>query len=518
MIIHKKYIEDVVKKILKEDYEMLSNESLNSFYNIYYNFLQLSYNNIVSIYDLFLKSEKESDFTFFIRNFSKTTDSENYSQIFRYNNELSQYKNLEKLKNEFDTIESIIKAFKYIEKFIDKIGNKEFVVDYNDSSKNPFTILNPLLGNLNNIIIKNLSNLKNRIAGTTGSQTIQKTNISNDNVENLKIILVFEKLAFSYISEIEILFKKFQSISIEVSEENNKDFEKYNMLQGIQEVREYIKKLNSLKYKLEKEGKGDQVNSIKSKINDFLQKNIELLQPHAKLDLKNSSKYKLEFNREEFLKVLYNPKKIMAKSYSEKKAESISITLQNIDKKNNDIKDNLKQIHQKLWIEDQGKYINHKEIHLIFTTMLKIRKIYKSRINKIVTIIEKQPIESIFSEIGRECDLILKFLAFSKLNIRSAILSVMNQDSVTIDAEAIYSQYKNNQNDKMVKGLIYWNLFKKIGWVSGETPDWLTGIQTKSPSNLEQKQEPEKKSDLMSKINDLNSKIKNKKDNPIKMS
>lgn len=310
----------------------------------------------------------------------------------------------------------------------------------------------------------------------------EKQDLKDLDRTKLKYILELEKISYEYFSNIEILLKKFDSIRIDMGEYSKK-WEAYNLLNAQTYSREILKKVNSMMAKIQK-NKHDKFMSNNKFVDiyrDTLNKIKTDMKYHSDHVYTNTEKEPdYDFEKQEFLSILYNPKininKVKRYSMSYKKATSINSSMNLVRKYEQNIKGKLKVIHEKLWDKQNSIYYENDTLSKIFLKMLQVRKIHKISINKIVGYIEKaNKIEDSFSQIGPEIDKVLKFIGFVKLDIRHLMLQLLINKNIPIDAEKMYNDYRSTVDAKMIKRLMYWNMFRKIGWTNEEPPDWMYG-------------------------------------------
>jgi hypothetical protein len=485
MIIERKIVNDILKKILKENYKILSSESLNSFYGKYYYFLQTSYNIIVEIYNIFLSAKKNGDPKEFKLEFDKILNNQNYNEIFKYSIDLAEF-DLDEIQKDLKNVEIINRNFKFIESLMSK--KDDFFLNKTNAHITPeerfFQYIEPVMVNFNKKIVKDITEVKNKLAGTEETQT-QTLSKSKNDPSVVKNVLILENLAYSFISEVENLFRKIQSISIDLSADNNKDWEGFNLLDSQNYSRQMIQFLRQQQQK--ERSNSPAAANIQDIFNRFLRKHKEKIQKYAHFNVTNGQpKDKTVFNKEQFLTALRDPKKVNSSDYSAKKALIITTSLDNVDEKNKQIKNTLQGLSKLLWDQNNNQYHEDLYVKKIFASMSRVKNLYKSRLNKVITIIEKEnDLSKMLFEMGKECDLFLKFLSFNKLDIRASLLQMMTNNNISVDSSKLFDQYKNNVNDKMTKSLIYWNLFKNLGWISAaEPPEWMYGNVVSDAKNV----------------------------------
>ena len=348
-------------------------------------------------------------------------------------------------------------------------------------------------------IYKHMNLLRNKFADIP-TKNISTTPLPK--IEAITVINDLENVALLYLSEMELLFKKFDNIRIE-SGEYSKKWEEFNLTRG---------------HELYLQGTGLQQNTDpafsdevkKALSNHFVKK----LRPNE--DVASSKKY--SFNIEGFITILTNIEKYRGKQNPIGKTAKGNISLQRelqkalsiqaslekmfgwssststISKESLEgtLSEKFKEVHTKLWKPAENKYEYDNEIRHIFQILSNARKLYKKTLNDIIKIMSSskdKELSEIFNRIGPILDSIIKYIQFGKLNIRNIMLNLITNSGANIDVTRYQAMFSKQSNEIVAERLAYWALFQRLGWTKGlpseEAPRWLYNVtETKASASI----------------------------------
>lgn len=499
MKIERQKLLQYAQEIISENYESFSTEKRNQFFKTYLMFMQIAYAAISKFKNFIYIANKqvhvfdtpEMEYNFYYTAASTELKIPEITQLFNLKNELNSIMKFENSPKYNDKpakdkylepynkkAESAYNNLVYLKKYYSDASYKK------DSNKTPQDFSKTIDLVFENIF-KNLSEVK-KIFTNVNFEKPKPEQIDGKEVykapehdfSKTKYILSIEKLAFQYISNIEILFKKFDAIRINAGEYEKK-WENYNLLKAQTYSREIMDNIKKVKFRDDK--------FQNKKIHDFQKKLIGLKNQLANLvDFKFTQIEKepdFVFDKDVFVNILYKPSSISniknQNSQGYTTAISINKTIKDLQKLETDtIKSELTKLSKSLWDKEKEEYYKNEYVSLIFSKMLNIRQTYKKQLNKIVTSIKNsENIQASFPKIGPDIDLILKFLSFTKIEIRHVIVMLLSDSKFDVDYESVYNQYKAKTDHKILTGLLFWNLFKKLGWTEDEPPDWMYGVE-----------------------------------------
>lgn len=349
-----------------------------------------------------------------------------------------------------------------------------------------------------------LSNILTKIRlkfSDTATSTVD-TDTPAPKLEIASLIGDLEKIINLYLSEIELVFRKFDSIRIE-SGEYAKKWEDYNLLRGYNFHQKAINVENNPEFsKFSPE--------IRKKVADYFRNRPP--ESAALLPPKSEYNFKMPIFIEILLTGKYKVKKAVKTSRDlfpteihpikeTQKAEAIDNSLKKIfgwspsvgnikgrvskESLEGMIGDKLKALHPKVWDAATQVYAHENELKQLMQILFNVRTIYKSSLNKVVSNIEKLKdgkLADILAANGPILDAIIKYIQFAKLNVKNIYLKLVSNSGVSIDV-AKYQELFSKQEDPVVaKRLAYWALFQRLGWTKGlkseEAPDWLYGEES----------------------------------------
>ena len=379
---------------------------------------------------------------------------------------------------------------------------------FDDKKKNNLYEHMKMMENYFSFVFKNLQKVKEKIIGKEfrKEKDADVVETKDESIPKISHVMRLEKLSFKYFSMLETLFKTLDSIRIDTGEYDKK-WENYNLLNARTYSKDILKRIRKLKsdpsfgktiYKDE--------NQYSKSLRDVLSTAEQGFASHvaAKYQLPEKGDEPLKFDFSKFLQVLYKSEKLKnIDQYSSefKKAKKVQAILEQISKfagskgepfvtGQSEMSKQLQDIHKELWDANTKTYIFDKHVRKIFYTLQLVRNVYKKQLNKILSLMEKgvdpdkfeydSPfnqafINEYFQKSGPIIDAFLKFLGFNKLEIRSQIVNLIAGKNLPVDFENLYGDYKANTNDKSTKALMYWNLFRRLGWVTEEAPNWMYG-------------------------------------------
>lgn len=361
---------------------------------------------------------------------------------------------------------------------------------------------NNYFNSITNILVK----IRSKFSETATNKV--ETGAISPKIEVANLISDLEKIINAYLSEIELVFRKFDSIRIE-SGEYSKKWEEYNLLRGYnfhQRGLAVSTDPNFEKYPPE----------IRQKVEDYFKhKYKKSLYP----EIPEKSEYK--FKIPIFLNLLLTGKYKTPKAQKispdlfptdtyplkeTQKAASIDSSLKKIfgwnpsynkenpngrpskDSLEGQIGDALKILHSKTWDTANQIYAHQEELKELMQILFNAKFLYKSSLNKIVSNIEKfkdGKLEDIFKVNGPILDAIIKYIQFAKLNVKNVYVKLISNSGVSIDVEKYQQLFSSQEDPVIAKRLAYWALFQRLGWTKGlksqEAPDWIYGIKSGQP-------------------------------------
>lgn len=330
---------------------------------------------------------------------------------------------------------------------------------------------NRLLPDIINNTQKEIAMLSNQITNVT-----QDTNIPNRQFNSqldpdvLHAISQLESISNTYFEQIEVLFQNIVSIGHDIAN-NTKDASEYDLLKPRGMITKTIK---------DEEDLMNDPNDPKSNYNSPI-KNSKLYKQYGHFGPLPKNK----FNKGVFLNALYKkefPAIDKKSEYDEEKykAKTINTVVEKLDKLDKNIKKLLPQIHDALWNDEQQQYTAQEDILSIFQNMKNAKKHYKELMFIFLNTLDKKDteIEHYFKNETYKFEAFIKLMQFYRINNKQIFLDIIHnrpRKDVAYDAE----QYSQEQQAKIKERLMYWNLFKRLGWLKGkeEVPSWLYGIK-----------------------------------------
>lgn len=303
-----------------------------------------------------------------------------------------------------------------------------------------------------------------------------------------------------YLSEIILVFRKFDSIRIE-SGEYAKKWEDFNLLRGYAFYKKGINVVNDPAY-------AAYPTEIKQKVADYFKDSKQT--PNRMINPRTYN-FKVPIFIQTLLKGKYvvpkeikdNPGLLDSNIYPTReleKAASIDASLKKIfgwspiassenpngkpskDSLEGMIGDILKKLHTVLWDSTKNIYTYNEELKNIIQILFNVKKLYKSSLNKIVSNMDRLKngsLDEIFNANGPIQDVIIKYVQFAKLNVKNIYLNLVSASGVTIDVEKYQALFSKQEEPAIAQRLAYWALFQRLGWTKGlkseEAPDWLYG-------------------------------------------
>jgi len=126
------------------------------------------------------------------------------------------------------------------------------------------------------------------------------------------------------------------------------------------------------------------------------------------------------------------------------------------------------------------------EVKPMFLNMLRVKKLYKSEFNKILSDLENYPtsdpksMKQFFADEKKEVENALQFFAYAKIEFKGLINSILTGNSSTQssnDIDSIANQTTANKQQKVADRQRYYDIFKSLGWLpqntSDQPPSWL---------------------------------------------
>lgn len=351
-----------------------------------------------------------------------------------------------------------------------------------------------------------LSKIRTKFSDTSTSNV--DPDAKTPTLEIASLVGDLEKIINLYLSEIERVFRKFDSIRIE-SGEYSKKWEDYNLLRGYN----FHQKAIAIETNPEFEKFSPEV---KKKVADYFKNrppstvatlptttNYKFQVPIF-IELLLTGKYKtrkdIKTNRDLFPNETYPTKETQ-------KAESIDASLKNIwgwspassgGNKQGEVNPKsyegmigatLKSLHAKAWDQTTQRYVNEDELKQLMQILFNVRSIYKSSLNKIVSNMERLKagkLEDILNTNGPILDAIIKYVQFAKLNTKNVYLKLISNSGVSIDVAKYQELFSKQEDPVIAKRLAYWALFQRLGWTKGlkseEAPDWVYGAEASKPT------------------------------------
>lgn len=354
------------------------------------------------------------------------------------------------------------------------------------------------LNNYLNSITSILTKIRSKFSETATGKV--DTGTPTPKLEIASLIGDLDKIINMYLSEIELVFRKFDSIRIE-SGEYSKKWEDYNLLRGYNFHQKGLSVDTDPAYK-------DYSPEIKQKVVDYFKNKKP---QYVELPQKSEYKFKMPIFINLLLTGKYKtPKKqktspdlFPQETYPTKetqKAASIDASLKKIfgwsptfnkespngrpskESLEGMIGDKLKALHSKTWDAAKQEYVYQEELKQLVQILFNAKFLYKSSLNKVVSNMEKLKegkLEDILNANGPILDAIIKYMQFAKLNAKNVYLKLISNSGVSIDVAKYQELFSKQEDPVIAKRLAYWALFQRLGWTKGlkseEAPDWLYG-------------------------------------------
>lgn len=174
-----------------------------------------------------------------------------------------------------------------------------------------------------------------------------------------------------------------------------------------------------------------------------------------------------------------SPVAVKIKSPEEKKADVISKIIWKLDEYNSQtIKDVFKIANEKLWDPKSQTYLYDKYIKQMFYDLYSARRECRKVLNTLLRLMDEAVSAdvsalSFFEKNEHLIKLFIKRVQFFKVSLKNSFLKLMTSDKAEIDTVNEPNKLSAETDEKVKKRLEYWNLFRKMGWVDKEAPDFL---------------------------------------------